>query len=103
MGGWSSRGLVKNWKSNTEEKRGGGWGWNLFIWIFLLFSANKISIHYFDIEKLSGTEFDISPGDREKVPEAYDGICVNESQNIENVAIVYCIWLVLHELVSPLF
>ena len=53
-------------------------------------SLTQLTIHC-DIEKLSGAEIDISRGDREKVSEADDGVCVNESENSEKVTIVYCI------------
>ena len=53
-------------------------------------SLTQLTVHS-DIEKLSGAEIEISRGDREKVPEADDGVRVNESENSEKVTIVYCI------------
>ena len=52
-------------------------------------SLMQLTVHS-DIEKLSGAEIGFSRGDREKVPEADDGVCVNESENIEKLTIVYC-------------
>ena len=49
----------------------------------------QLTVHC-DIEKLSGAEIGFSRGDRETVPEADDGVCVNESENIEKLTIVYC-------------
>ena len=49
-------------------------------------SLTQLTVHS-DIEKLSGAEIDISRGDREKVPEADDGVHVNESENNEKVTI----------------
>ena len=53
-------------------------------------SLMQLTVHS-DIEKLSGAEINISRGDRGKVPEADDGVCVNESENSEKVNIVYYI------------
>ena len=50
----------------------------------------QLTVHS-DIEKLSGAEINISRGDRGTVPEADDGVCVNESENSEKVNIVYYI------------
>ena len=53
-------------------------------------SLMQLTVHS-DIEKLSGAEISISRGDSEKVPEADDGVCVNESENSKKGNIVYYI------------
>ena len=56
----------------------------MICYLFLM----QLTVHS-DIEKLSGAEIDISCRDREKLPEADDGVRVNESENSEKVTIVH--------------